>query len=479
MTCNLVIPKVNGYILAEKLGSGSYADVYKAFKKSEKRDVVAIKCVAKNNLTPTAQNNLVSEIKILKSLSHENIVKLKDFLWDDNYIFIIMEYCSGGNLSNFIHMRQRLSENICQRFLQQLAHALSYLREKNISHFDLKPQNIFLASKTYPILKIGDFGLAQYISETDKNSLIKGSPLYMAPEMVLKKEYDATADIWSVGVILYECLFGKAPYSSKSFEELINKIKSNKPIEIPLSANISQNCQDFLRKCLERDISKRLDFNGFFNHPFVDLKHSPNPNSLNEASVYLSLAIQQDKLGNYDDAFSAYDEALKYLYPVLYMERDATKRVNLRKKIVEYVSRMEVLKTKIKSESGETPQVVEMPSILKVTPTQLKYEGNLPELIQLTKTTPQLNTAIEIAQSAELYEREGKNSLALEKYEMALGKLLLLLQNEPKGKRRDLLVEETNRWMHQAERIKDIQQDSDMTPNEESFGDGDKTCCLQ
>jgi serine/threonine-protein kinase ULK/ATG1 len=77
-----------------------------------------------------------------------------------------------------------------------------------------------------------DFGLAQYLSAEDQNSSLKGSPLYMAPEILLKHEYNAQVDLWSVGVIMYECLFGRAPYSSDNFKELAEKIKLQVPIQV-------------------------------------------------------------------------------------------------------------------------------------------------------------------------------------------------------------------------------------------------------
>ncbi|KAL7640727.1 UNVERIFIED_CONTAM: hypothetical protein RMT77_009002 [Armadillidium vulgare] len=472
------VPRIEGYALAEKLGSGSYADVYKGYKKGGK-EVVAVKCVVKNKLSKAALNNLISEIEILKSLCHANIVKLKDFCWDDTHVFIIMEYCGGGNLLNYIHQRHRLSEKICQRFLQQLVLALLYLREKNISHFDLKPQNILIASRKLQILKIADFGLAQYITDDDKNSVLKGSPLYMAPEIVLKREYDARADIWSVGIILYECLFGKAPYSSKSFEELISKIKANKPIEIPSNANISNECRDFLKGCLQRELSKRFDFNSFFDHPFVDLAHAPSSESINKATEHLTKAIEDDKLGNCKEALHSYDEALKYLIPMMHFEVDSVKRMSLRKKINEYINRMETIKSQV---SGESSNIRPLSAVM-YKPEKLIYDGCLPELLQLTKTTPQMTTAIEIAQSAELYEKEQNYSAALEKYEMALGKLLNLLQNEPKGRRRDLLIEEVSRWMDQAERIKALTRGSSLphslSTDTYQIGDAERNCSIQ
>ncbi|KAG7164343.1 serine/threonine-protein kinase ULK3-like [Homarus americanus] len=482
MAASTGTPKVPEYIFAEKIGSGSFADVYKAYKKGKTREVTAIKCVLKSNLSKTALDNLILEIKILKELKHEHIVEMKDFEWDDKYIYIIMEYCSGGDLSNFVKSTRRLPETVCQRFLQQLAAALKYMREKKVSHFDLKPSNILLKSRSNPILKIGDFGLAQHLPEDDTNSTIKGSPLYMAPEIVLKHQYDAKVDLWSVGVILYECLFGKAPYSSKTMNELIEKIKKDKAIDVPYGTNISQDCRNLLQCCLERDVSKRIDFEGFFSHPFVDLEHKPSPESMTKATELLTMAVNFDECQEYEEAFRHYNQALQYLVPLLHVEGDASKRTALRRKISEYLSRTEDLK-KIMNNDSETIRNIRIPTIQRQESTgSTEYQGNREELLRLTATTPQIQTAIEIAASGELYANEGSYATAFEKYQLALGKLLELLQSEPKGRRKDLLREEVTRWMSQAEHLKEVLNRVTSPGNytEELFVMADdKNCSLQ
>ncbi|XP_010161093.1 serine/threonine-protein kinase ULK3, partial [Antrostomus carolinensis] len=172
------------------------------------REVVAIKCVNKSSLNRASVENLLTEIEILKTIHHPHIVELKDFQWDSDHIYLIMEFCAGGDLSRFIRMRRILPEKVARIFLQQLACALKFLHDHNISHLDLKPQNILLSSPENPQLKLADFGFAQYMSPWDEKHVLRGSPLYMAPEMVCRQQYDARVDLWSVGVILYEALFG-------------------------------------------------------------------------------------------------------------------------------------------------------------------------------------------------------------------------------------------------------------------------------
>ncbi|KAF6352743.1 unc-51 like kinase 3 [Rhinolophus ferrumequinum] len=113
-------PRLDGYILTERLGSGTYATVYKAYAKKDTREVVAIKCVAKKSLNKASVENLLTEIEILKGIRHPHIVQLKDFQWDSDNIYLIMEFCAGGDLSHFIHTRRILPEKVARVFMQQL-----------------------------------------------------------------------------------------------------------------------------------------------------------------------------------------------------------------------------------------------------------------------------------------------------------------------------------------------------------------------
>ncbi|CAG9120167.1 unnamed protein product [Plutella xylostella] len=200
-------PKIEGYVVTEKLGSGSYSTVYKAYTKVGARSVVAIKCVDKSRLkhSSSAVDNLITEIRLLKTLQHPHIVQMKEFSWDDRNIYIITEYCSGGDLSKYIHKYGRVPERQVLYFLQQLVSALRFLRSHNVVHMDLKPHNLLLheGSAGRVTLKVADFGFAQYMASETLQAGIRGSPLYMAPEMLAEgATYDAAVDLWSLGKTL-------------------------------------------------------------------------------------------------------------------------------------------------------------------------------------------------------------------------------------------------------------------------------------
>lgn len=459
--------KLSDYVVGEKIGSGGYADVYKAHKRKSPSEYVAIKAVRRNTLSAGGTDSLITEIRLLKRLNHDHIVQLIDFQCDENYIYIIMEYCSGGDLSHFIKSRHRLPEVACQRFLQQIAAALKYIRDENVSHFDLKPQNILLLSRRNPIIKVADFGLAQHMPDSGSMSKVKGSPLYMAPEILLKHQYDAKVDLWSVGVILYECLFGNAPYSSATMDELINKIKTGNQIKIPIHSSISDNCRNLLISCLERDPVKRIDFEDFFNHPFVDLEHKPCKRTLDKAREILQKAVELDEKEEYEDALVLYTDSLLYLVPAIFVESNSIRRASLRRQANQYLNRTEKLKAILKNE-GISVSPVDIPHFPQSTSEEQTSYGvtslavarrhytTVQELLSLAGTTASMVGAIDIAQSGECYQREGSHAIALEKYELALGKLLHLLSSEPQSRRRSLLKTVIQHWMVQAELMKDI-----------------------
>ncbi|KOC67541.1 Serine/threonine-protein kinase ULK3 [Habropoda laboriosa] len=436
---------ISDYSLLQKIGSGSYATVYSAFKKDGCRELVAIKCVDKSSLSKSAIDNLVTEIYLLKILRHEHIVEMKDFFWDKGYIYIVMELCHGGDLSSFIKKRHKLPEHICRRFLQQLALALEYLRNNNVSHMDLKPQNLLLTKKSQLTLKVGDFGFAQYLSNSEQKFAIRGSPLYMAPEILMKRKYDARVDLWSIGVIMYECLFGKAPYSSSSFQELAEKIKDTRPIELPRGSHISRECKDLLLSLLRHNPDERITFDEFFAHEFLDFAHAPTKENYDKAAEIVQNAVRMDAEKNSKEAFHLYCEALRYFIPIVTSETDLKRKQSLRLRINDYIRRAEVLKASCIDNSNDKDKCEQVEdkrnswTIPRIPFTNSGSSFEYNELRMLSKSTTSMADALEIGEVAELYVAEGNYAVAFEKFQSCLGLLLPLLWKEPAGRRKDLL----------------------------------------
>uniref|UniRef100_A0A8C3CGN6 Serine/threonine-protein kinase ULK3 n=1 Tax=Cairina moschata TaxID=8855 RepID=A0A8C3CGN6_CAIMO len=405
------------------------------------REVVAVKCVSKRSLNRASVENLLTEIEILKTIRHPHVVELKDFQWDSEHIYLIMEFCAGGDLSRFIRTRRLLPEKVARVFLQQLACALKFLHDHNISHLDLKPQNILLSAPDNPQLKLADFGFAQYMSPWDEQHVLRGSPLYMAPEMVCRQQYDARVDLWSVGVILYEALFGRPPFASRSFAELEEKIRSDQAIELPSRPPLSPDCRDLLQRLLERDPRRRISFQDFFAHPFVDMEHAPGPESFPKATELVVEAVRKDQEGDASAALALYCKALEYFVPALRYESDPRRKEAIRAKVGQYISRAEELKALVTSDSR---------SLLQQGSTAREV------LKEMAKDKPRLCAALEVAAAAMAREEDGRDDGdALELYQQSLGELLLLLAAEPAGRRRELLHAEVQTLMARAEYLKE------------------------
>ncbi|XP_029371686.1 serine/threonine-protein kinase ULK1 isoform X2 [Echeneis naucrates] len=268
------------------IGHGAFAVVFKG-RNREKHDwEVAVKCINKKNLAKS-QTLLGKEIKILKELKHENIVALLDFQETASSVYLVMEYCNGGDLADYLHSKGTLSEDTIRVFLQQIAGAMKVLQAKGIIHRDLKPQNILLS---YPpgrkshsnntCIKIGradamtDFGFARHLQNNMMAATLCGSPMYMAPEVIMSQNYDAKADLWSIGTIVFQCLTGKAPFQASSPQDLRLFYEKNKNLSPNIPRETSSHLRHLLLGLLQRNHKDRMDFDEFFCHPFLEASSS-------------------------------------------------------------------------------------------------------------------------------------------------------------------------------------------------------------
>uniref|UniRef100_A0AAY5KUB9 non-specific serine/threonine protein kinase n=1 Tax=Esox lucius TaxID=8010 RepID=A0AAY5KUB9_ESOLU len=257
------------------IGHGAFAVVFKG-RNREKHDwEVAVKCINKKNLAKS-QTLLGKEIKILKELKHENIVALHDF-----QVCIVKQ-----NPKRTLHLQGTLSEDTIRVFLQQIAGAMRVLQAKGIIHRDLKPQNILLSyplgrksHSTNTCIKIADFGFARYLQNNMMAATLCGSPMYMAPEVIMSQNYDAKADLWSIGTILFQCLTGKAPFQASSPQDLRLFYEKNKNLSPNIPRETSSHLRHLLLGLLQRNHKDRMDFEEFFHHPFLEASSSIKKNT--------------------------------------------------------------------------------------------------------------------------------------------------------------------------------------------------------
>jgi serine/threonine-protein kinase ULK/ATG1 len=182
-------------------------------------------------------------------------------------IYLVLELCPGGDLAKMIRTRKRLEEPVAQSFLRQLSDGLHFLSQKNVIHRDLKPANVLLSEDSdYSTLKLADFGFAKHLTEAAMAQTPCGTPLYMvcvvrcvvltcsysyvysqAPEVFEMQDYDAKADLWSVGCIFYEMLVGTPPFKGASPRDLYHNIKS-KQLSVPSDIHLSQESLVILQR---------------------------------------------------------------------------------------------------------------------------------------------------------------------------------------------------------------------------------------
>ncbi|CAI5677680.1 unnamed protein product [Oreochromis niloticus] len=206
------------YSRKDLVGHGAFAVVFKGRHRKKTDWEVAIKSINKKNLSKS-QILLGKEIKILKELQHENIVALYDVQETPNSVFLVMEYCNGGDLADYLQ---------------------------------------------------ADFGFARYLQSNMMAATLCGSPMYMAPEVIMSQNYDAKADLWSIGTVIYQCLVGKPPFQANSPQDLRMFYEKNKNLQPIIPRETSPQLSDLLLGLLQRNQKDRMDFDTFFSHPFLE-----------------------------------------------------------------------------------------------------------------------------------------------------------------------------------------------------------------
>ncbi|ETM46186.1 ULK/ULK protein kinase [Phytophthora nicotianae] len=279
---------IGDYVVTSKLGSGSFAVVYKGYHKVSKTPV-AIKALSLHKLNSKLLSNLEMEIAIMRQIDHPNVVKLYDIKKTEKHMYLVLEYCAGGDLQHYMRRQQQqnsgnlLPESVARHFLRELAKGMQCLWQHNLIHRDLKPQNLLLVEDSpTSALKIADFGFARQLAATSMAETLCGSPLYMAPEILKFQKYDAKADLWSVGTILFEMLTGRPPYGGANHVQLLANIE-RQPLRFPPTLQLSRPCRHLLVALLQRKPALRLGFAEFFADPFVDLQ--PLPEQVEEAEA--------------------------------------------------------------------------------------------------------------------------------------------------------------------------------------------------
>ncbi|HJR66899.1 MAG TPA: protein kinase [Gemmatimonadaceae bacterium] len=247
------------YEITELIGSGGMGIVYRALD-LELSEPVAVKTLRREYVSDsTALARFRSELRLARRISHRNVMRTHDLGETDGMYFITMEYVRGTSVKALITERGRLPVHATLPIARQLCRALEVAHEQGIIHRDIKPHNLVLAPDG--VLKVMDFGVARLLGRTQgvtQTGMVVGTPEYLAPEQLLGEDVDARADIYAVGVVIYECLTGRTPHTADDPMQLISRVLEQSPVPPhELVADVPRTLSDAVLAALHRDRGRR------------------------------------------------------------------------------------------------------------------------------------------------------------------------------------------------------------------------------
>lgn len=238
------------------LGTGAYGKVLLVRDKTSKR-LYAQKQLKKATLVMESRRleQTMSERQILEAIRHPYIVRLHYAVQDPEKLYLILQYAPGGELFTHLASERMFDEDIAAFYTAQIVSALTHLHKSGIVYRDLKPENCLLDADGNLLLT--DFGLSKVAEDGGSCKSLLGTPEYMAPEVLLGKEYDYAVDWWALGAVLFDMLTGSPPFTGNNNKRIMEKITRQK---VNLPYYLSEDAKDLLRKLLRKEAHKRLGF---------------------------------------------------------------------------------------------------------------------------------------------------------------------------------------------------------------------------
>lgn len=281
------VSQIGNYRIIEEIGEGAFGKVYLA-QHLILNTLVVLKCGLIDD------PNIVREIYYHRQLRHKNIVKLYEVIKTEKHLWMALEYCEGLELFYYIYERRRLNIDVCRHLFYQIVDGIRYVHSLNLSHRDLKLENILMADKKKTVIKLTDFGFVREFNPNKRHflSTVCGTTAYMAPEVLKNEKYSGFAvDIWSLGVILYAMVYGELPFDEE--DDLRNKYKiiHEEPV---YGDTVAPDIIQLLKRMLNKDPWSRPSLTEIFNSPFlIDItnKKLEHRNSVhNDAESIISIS---------------------------------------------------------------------------------------------------------------------------------------------------------------------------------------------
>ncbi|XP_066327136.1 mitogen-activated protein kinase kinase kinase NPK1-like [Miscanthus floridulus] len=291
------------------IGSGAFGQVYLGMD-LDSGELLAVKQVLIGSSNATREKaqahvrELEDEVKMLKNLSHPNIVRYIGTAREENTLNILLEFVPGGSIQSLLGRLGSFPEAVIRKYTKQLLHGLEYLHRNGIIHRDIKGANILVDNKG--CIKLADFGASKQVEKlatATAAKTMKGTPYWMAPEVIVGSGHNCSADIWSVGCTVIEMATGKPPWSHEYQEVSLLYYVGTTKSHPPIPEHLSTEAKDFLLKCLQKEPEMRSVASDLLQHPFVtgvledfcQLNHAaPKETSKNELPSYVVPTVDSD-----------------------------------------------------------------------------------------------------------------------------------------------------------------------------------------
>lgn len=252
---------LNQYEIIKFIKSGGYGEVLLSKNKITK-ELVSIKKIDLKGFSPEDLYSISRESIYLSNLIHNNIIKIYGSFAYKNYLYNIMPYCEGGELTQLINSNNYLSEKRIKEIFIQIVEGVKFIHNNNVIHRDLKPNNILFLDKEKTKVVIIDFGLSGFSNGLIKEVIKAGTFKFLSPEILCRENFSSSSkiDIWALGVILYLMNFKKYPFEGNNEKEIFDKIE-NEDIKFPKEIKIKKSLVNLFKGMFEKNPKRRIDIN--------------------------------------------------------------------------------------------------------------------------------------------------------------------------------------------------------------------------
>ncbi|XP_040376967.1 phosphoenolpyruvate carboxylase kinase 2 isoform X2 [Oryza brachyantha] len=266
------------YVVGEEIGRGRFGTVRRCYA-VDTGEALAVKSTPKAPLREEAGDALDLALAEQEPKVHlvasapgpgasPHVVALRAAFEDDSAVHLVVDLCEGGDLFSLVSARGRLSEPEAADLMAQLASALASCHRRGVAHRDVKPDNLLFDGSG--VLKLGDFGSAEWFGDGRPMTGLVGTPYYVAPEVVAGREYNEKVDVWSAGVVLYMMLSGTVPFYGATAAEIFESVlRSNLRFPPRAFASVSPEAKDLMRRMLCKDVSRRFSADQVLRHPWI------------------------------------------------------------------------------------------------------------------------------------------------------------------------------------------------------------------